>query len=465
MTNKKLDQLIDSWQDEIFAKLKNWIAIESVGTAPTGDNKPFGDNVRKSLDLFLSDAKAMGFDARDFDGYCGHAELKNGARTMGILGHLDIVPLGDGWTQDPLGGEIKGGKCYGRGTMDDKGPLLAALYALKAVKDLGIELSDSVRIIAGCDEETGMTDMQHYKSKVVPPDYGFSPDAEYPLINIEKGGLNLLLSAPNASDANDLKVVSMYAGERCNVVPGIATAVVEYADAYELDRQLQQIAAANEGFNLKAEQMDGALCKITATGASAHASLPEQGKNAAGMLLRALKTLGANKSISAFADKLGMSYDGSGIGIAISDELSGALTCNLGILRSDAQKIQITLDIRYPLAADEQKMCGQVAMALSDAGISLLRQGGHTPLHVPAENELVKGLLEVFHEQTGLEAKPIAIGGGTYSRTMPSMVAFGICFPGDPDTCHIADEYVYVDKYMTAIKIMAHAIVRLAGKK
>lgn len=464
MDLKRMDALIESWQGEIFEKMKSWIAIESIGTEPTGEGRPFGDNVRKSLDLFLKDASEMGFDTYDCDGYAGHAQYGGGDRTMGILAHLDIVPLGEGWTHDPLGAEIVDGKCFGRGVIDDKGPLLGAMYALRAVKESGIKLRDGVRIIAGCDEETGMSDMRYYASKLKMPDYGFSPDAEYPLINIEKGGLTLKLTAALAEDSAAIKVLGINAGERINVVPNSAVATVSGIDIETLKAALSDIAARHDKFELSCNQLDGGDIQITATGVGAHAAMPYLGVNAAGMLLVALGELGAPAPIAGLAKLIGEDSSGEALGIAISDELSGALTCNLGLLRFVGGAIEAYLDIRYPIAASEEKMCGQAAMAISEHGIALTRVGGRAPLHVPAESAVVSGLLEVYREQTGLDAYPIAIGGGTYSKMMPNTVAFGINFPGDDDTCHMPDEYVFVDKFMLSVKIMAHAIVRLAGE-
>ncbi|MDL2206318.1 Sapep family Mn(2+)-dependent dipeptidase, partial [Eubacteriales bacterium OttesenSCG-928-N13] len=340
MDLKKLDMLIDSWQQEIFDKLKTWIAIDSVSGERTAPNAPFGDGCRRALDLFLKDAAEMGFDTLDVDGYAGHAQFGQGEKTLGILAHLDIVPAGDGWTHDPFGGEIADGKCFGRGTIDDKGPLLGALYALKAVKQLGIPLKHGVRVIAGCDEETGMSDMRYYASKVQVPDYGFSPDAEFPLINIEKGGLNLNLHADHVDQSGaGIRVLSAEAGERINVVPGIATAVIECTDLAVLREKLTQICAAHEGFDLAA-QMDGeGKATITATGVGAHASMPHLGVNAAGMLLIALKELGAADAFCALADALGMEGNGASLGIQCADELSGELTCNLGLLRFDGEDL------------------------------------------------------------------------------------------------------------------------------
>lgn len=471
MDLKKMDQLIASWQDEIFERLRGWIAINSVTSAKSAEDAPFGAEMRRMLDQFLKDARELGFQVDDVDGYAGSAQMGQGEKTMGILAHLDVVPAGEGWTKDPFGGEIEDGKFYGRGAEDDKGPAMAALYAMRAVREAGIPLKHGVRLIVGCDEETGMQDMAYYARARKMPDYGFSPDAQYPLINIEKGGLALRLSKVTGGETGAfIPVYSLYAGIRQNVVPGAALAELGTAGMgfEEMARRVEQIQNAHPRFQLRLTDLGGGRAKLEATGVQGHAAMPHQGLNAAGMLLIALAELqaggGSREPIQALAQVLGIDYDGAGLGIKQADELSGALTCNLGILRYDGCQITAQLDIRYPLCADEVDMCGRAAMALSPWGIALTRTGGHVPLHVPADHEVVKGLLEVYHEQTGLPAYPIAIGGGTYSRTMPNTVAFGISFPGDTETCHMPDEYVDVEKFMLSVRIMAHAIVRLAGR-
>jgi len=470
MNYEKLDQLVESYREEILGKLKEWIAIPSVQAPRSAENAPFGPEVRRMLDLFLTDARAMGFDVKEFDGYCAHAQMGEGDKTMGILAHLDIVPAGDGWVHDPFGGEIEDGKFYGRGVTDDKGPMLGALFAMRVVREAGIPLRHRVRAIAGCDEETGMSDMRYYREHSDLPDYGFSPDAEYPLINIEKGGLNLVLSAEADGDAcARIPLYSMEAGVRCNVVPGVATAEVgtQAVPLAELRKKLAAVCAAHPGFTLAAEPAGEGRAKITATGVSAHASMPHLGANAAGMLLIALHELGAGgalgRAIEGLASVIGMTHDGAGLGIAISDEESGSLTSNLGILRYDGANLYAELDNRYPISANEETMLQSAATAMAPWGVKVTKLRSHAPLHVPADSEVVRGLLEVYHEATGLPAYPIAIGGGTYSRMMPNTVAFGIGFPGDQETCHMPDEHVEIDKFLLAVKIMARAIARLAG--
>ena len=471
MNYEKLDALVESYRDELIENIRKWIAIPSVQGEPAGENAPFGAEVRRMLDTALADGRRFGFEVRDIDGYAGDISYGAGEQIMGMLAHLDVVPLGDGWTHDPLGGEIADGRIYGRGTTDDKGPALCALYAMRAVKEAGLPLKDGVRLILGCDEETGMSDMRHYASKMKMPDYGFSPDAEFPVINIEKGGVNMRLSkVTGGEDGAAIPVYSLYAGERPNVVPAEATAVVGLAHTTlaELNEKLSAIEKAHDRFRLSAADAGEGRARITATGVNAHAAMPERGVNAAGMLLIALKELGAGgagsaPAIAMLADAVGMEYTGQSLGIACADELSGALTCNLGILRYDGNEISVHLDCRYPICGDEVAMLGSAVKAVAPAGLSVRLIGSHEPLYVPADHKIVKGLLKVYHEVTGLEAYTIAIGGGTYSRMMPNTVAFGVCFPGDMDLCHVADEYIDIEKMMLGVKIFAHAIAEIAG--
>ena len=472
MNYEKLDKIVESYRDELIANIQKWVSVPSVQGAPAGENAPFGAEARRMLDMALADAKAFGFEVRDIDGYAGDISYGAGPETMGMLCHLDVVPAGDGWTHDPWGGEIENGRLYARGATDDKGPALCALYALRAVKEAGIPLRDGVRLILGCDEETGMSDMRYYASKLEMPNYGFSPDAEFPVINIEKGGMNVLLSkVTGGEDGADIPVYSLYAGERPNVVPSEARAVIGLGGRrlQDLADRLADIEAAHEDFHLACDELSDNRAEIIATGVNAHGAMPHLGVNAAGMLLIALKELnaggGSREAIAMLADALGMETTGEKLGIACADELSGALTCNLGILRYDGNEISAHLDCRYPLCGDEATMLGHAVKAVAPAGMSVKLIGSHAPLHVPADHKVVKGLLKVYHEVTGLEAYTIAIGGGTYSRMMPNTVAFGVCFPGDMDVCHIADEYIDLTNLMLGVKIFAHAIVELAGER
>ena len=467
MDLRKLDDIVSSMKEEMIADLRAWLAVDTVKAEPAGEGAPFGENTKKMLELALETGRRYGFTTRNVDGYAGDISYGSGEQTLGMLCHLDVVPVGEGWTHDPWAGDIEDGRIIGRGAIDDKGPAICALYAMRAVKEAGIPLKDGVRLILGCDEETGMTDLRYYASKMKMPDYGFSPDAEFPVINIEKGGLSLTVSKYTGGETGGERAVyELYAGERQNVVPGKAWAILGVSDEAAFRADVEKTAAANE-WKLTVEPAGDGRLKLTAEGISAHASTPHLGVNAAGILLKALKELGAGTSskqaIAAMADKLGTEYTGEKIGIAQSDEESGALTCNLGILRYDGHQLECRLDIRYPLCADEKDMCGAVAMAFSADGIAVTRRGGHTPHHVPKEHKIVRGLLKVYADVTGRDAYAFAIGGGTYSRMMPNTVAFGPVFPGEPDPCHMPDEYIKIDTMVESTKVFAHAIAELAG--
>ncbi len=465
---EKLDARVMELKDELIRDIQAWVAVPSVQADPI-DGKPFGAENARMLDLALDTARRYGFETRNIDYYAGDISMGGGEQTMGMLAHLDIVPVGEGWTHDPFGGEIADGKIFGRGTIDDKGPALCALYAMRAVRDCGVELKDGVRLILGCDEETGMSDMRYYASKVKMPDYGFSPDAGFPVINIEKGGVNVELGYRGAGEADaQIPVYEIYAGERPNVVPAYARAVVGTGNI-SADALAEKVAehAKQVKQKLYVKDMGDGKAEISAEGVLSHGSLPEFGVNAASVLLIALKAIGAGGGIRPAVDMavscIGMEPDGKSLGIKCEDELSHNLSCNLGILRWDGEHFSATLDIRYPLCTNEVEILGNIAMKVCPFGASLRRIGGHTPHHIPAEHKIVRGLMQVYNEVTGEQARPLAIGGGTYSRMMPNTVAFGVVFPDEEDCCHIADEYICIESMLRATKIYARAIAELAS--
>ena len=222
--DQKVSQLIDSYREAYTEMLQRWVRIPSVKDAAK-EGAPFGREVRRMLDTAMADAKALGFDVRDFDGYACDVTLGGAEEKIAVLGHLDVVPVGDGWTKPPFEALIENGRIYGRGTNDDKGPALASLFAMKAIKEAGVPLKKSIRLILGCDEESDWQDMAYYGAHERIPDVGFSPDASFPLINTEKGMLVLELSAPAAQTG--LKILEFATGDRINVIPGECKALVE----------------------------------------------------------------------------------------------------------------------------------------------------------------------------------------------------------------------------------------------
>ncbi len=457
MDYTKLDQTVESLREPLIKTLQKWIRIESVKGEPA-PHAPFGQDVRKMLDAALADCRELGFEVRDIDGYAGDAQMGQGEDVLGILAHLDIVPAGDGWKTDPFGGDLIGGRIYGRGTNDDKGPAVAALYAMKAVQLAGIPLKKRVRLILGCDEESGMEDMKYYEKHADMPRMGFSPDACFPVINTEKGLYHLKLRGPAARDG--LKVKRIEAGQRPNVIPGLAEAYV--AGDAETVRKVTSFSQT-AGYPVTAECCEDGQVKITAQGVAGHAAMPEMAKNAIGRLLKTLEYLGVQGPLLRLAQAIGLEYDGTSLNIAVSDKLSGALTLNLGILHADEEGVEATIDIRYPVMASPEAILTAISSAVHPAGFTVSESAFKQPHHVPESSALVQSLLDAYHEVTGLPREAIAIGGGTYARCLKEGVAFGSLFPDEEELAHQAGEYMNIDSLMKNVQIFARAIVKLAG--
>ena len=453
----KLNAIIESMHDEMIDTLQKWIRVPSVkGEAAPG--APFGKEVRSMLDMALADCEQMGFKTQNFDGYIAHADLGEGSNedALAILAHLDVVPEGDGWKYPPYGAVIENGRMYGRGTSDDKGPAVAALYAMKAVKDAGITLRRKVRLILGCDEESGWEDIAHYNKVATMPRMGFSPDASYPIINIEKGICRLELHGVLSNEG--LQVIAFNNGERPNVIPGRASALVA-GDA----ATVAQAEAAAKKLDIPSEvQLTDKGVSITVTGISGHAAYPETARNANGEMLLLLRELGVQGDLRLLADKIGLDYRGEGLEISVSDGISGYLTCNLGIIRADEGGVYATLDIRYPVMTNPDMIIKNVSASLPGMRVEAMEV--KEPHHVPAGSELVQKLLDAYHEVTGYERKCLYTGGGTYARSLQEGVAFGASFPQDEDLAHQANEYADIEGLYKNIKIFALAIVKLAGK-
>jgi len=452
-----IHRIIDSLQTDMTETLKRWITIPSVKVAPIG-NAPYGAEVDRALKTALTDAQKLGFSTRDIEGHAGDVRMGPlGADPLGILAHLDIVPAGDGWQMDPFGAIQEGDRIYGRGTSDNKGPAVAALYAMYAVKQAGIPLRREVRLILGCDEESGMEDMAYYEKHYGLPQTGFSPDATFPVINTEKGLMRIELKGDAAKDG--LYVKDIHAGERFNVVPGSASALIA-ADAV-LCKKIHSLASEMH-LQIQAEPETEDTIRITSTGLAGHAAYPEVTRNAIGQLLLILRALGVTGPLKTLADCVGMEYNGLNLGIRCLDETSGALTCNLGILRYNDSGLYATLDIRYPLLASADRILSTIAASIG-SHIIISQAEQKEPHHVAPNSQLVTALLDAYHEETGRKRECLAIGGGTYARCIKEGVAFGSAFPEDEELAHQAGEYITISCLMQNVRIFANAIIKLAA--
>ena len=394
---------------------------------------PFGQPVKDCLDYTLEKAAGLGLNTKDLDGYCGLIDAGEGEEMLGILAHLDVVPEGTGWDHDPYGAEIIDGKIYGRGAMDDKGPAYASIFALKAVLESGIPFKRAVRIILGCNEETNMGCITHYKNVERIPDLSFSPDGEYPLTNSEKSILHCTYKASFPSQ------IEMTVGEAANVVPGEASCTIT----------------------------DGGLqVAIKQIGKIAHASLPWEGENALQKLFLELKDEYLESmdriAVDTLCNAFKMEYYGESLGLDKADE-SGRLTLNVGMMRWDHNGFELTLDLRCPVSLPECYIKERIEIALAPIGGKLISWKYKPGYSIPDDSEIVSKLLKVYKDRTGqLDAKPKRIGGGTYSRELPNAVSFGPEGYMCEASCHVANEFMGIDQLVMNAKMIADAIIALA---
>ncbi|QVL35806.1 Sapep family Mn(2+)-dependent dipeptidase [Aminirod propionatiphilus] len=455
---------LQSLQEDLLAEIGRSVAIASVQEAEE-EGAPFGRPVRQALDHALDLSRRLGFRAVNVGDMAGYAEYGEGPEMVAVLGHLDVVPAGEGWTRDPFGMTREGNRFYGRGVLDNKGPILTALFALKAVVEAGWPLRRRVRILFGCNEESGCRCMERYVRTEELPVAGFTPDGAYPIINAEKGMINAFCEAPFGGDG-PLSVVSLKGGTAPNIVPSRAEALL-CGGAALLDEVLDVVRRwkGPEGSSVEALSREEGLL-LVAKGLPAHGSMPEKGVNAIACLfdlLGGLPLSGEQESlVEAFNALIGRETDGASLGLALSDALSGALTVNVGTALAGGGKIAFVLNIRFPVTFAAPDVVASLGKGLSKGGIALASEFHHDPLYVSPQSELIGKLQKVYLEITHREPTLLAIGGGTYAKSMPNVVAFGPVFPGQEFKVHEADEYWTVDDMMVNARIMAHAIIELA---
>lgn len=453
-------------KDELIQELQHLISIESVlDEAAATDAYPFGPKPAEALHFLLEKGQHYGMTVKNVDHVAGHIEMGQGEELIGILGHVDVVPAGDGWSVPPFEGRVVGNKLIGRGAIDDKGPTMAAWMGMKLVKDSGIELSRRVRLIIGTDEESGFRCVKRYFETEEMPTLGFAPDADFPIIYAEKGIAGLMLSQAASAESTDL--IWFQSGARTNMVPDEANAYIQ--------RPLSDIEPAFiaflEQYQLKGRAQDvNGNTSLIVQGKSAHAMEPDHGVNAAIQLTRFLATQSLGGQGEAFVqlvvdsfekDSRGKTFDG-----AFRDDMSGDTTYNAGILRFTKEDgFEIEISMRYSVSCPFDQLIESIRQHFDHRQVHVHVKSNSTPHYVEESDELIQTLSKVYERQTGDKAELLAIGGGTYARVLKKGVAFGMLFPGEPDVAHQADEFVDVENLLKATAIYADAIAELAGKK
>lgn len=465
MYKKEIEAFIDAHRHQMLDDISLLCRINSEKSSYQ-EGKPFGDGASRALAVALSRAEQYGFSIHNYDNYVGTADLNDGEKQLDILAHLDVVPAGEGWTvTGPFEPLEKDGKIYGRGTADDKGPAVAALYAMRAVKELGIPLTKNVRLILGTDEECGSSDIRHYYDVEEEAPMTFSPDGAFPVVNIEKGALAGHFTGSFEPSSALPRVISLHAGTKVNVVPGKAFAVFEGLDD-DLVRQIGAQVEKETGVSFEIQGMNQTL-EITAIGEGAHASTPQEGKNALTALLLLIKKLPfadcAQIKALHVLEELFPWNDTSGLalGIAMEDELSGDLTLAFDLLEVTADSLDGMFDSRCPLCANEGNVLEPVKKKLAENGLTLDNDSMRPAHHVDGNSDFVKTLLNAYELYTGRKGSCVAMGGGTYVHDLKNGVAFGASMPETDNRMHGADEFAVIDELLTSAKIFAQVIVDL----
>ena len=458
----RISRWVEEHRDAYIRDVSRLVAIRSVsGEAEPG--KPFGPGPAAALEEAMKICREQGFRVTNHDGYVMTADLCAEESALDILAHLDVVGEGEGWDTDPYTATEKDGCLYGRGTDDDKGPAVAAIYAMACVAEQ-FPLKKNVRLILGTDEESGSRDIRHYYAANKPAPNTFSPDANFPVYNTEKGGLAARFTKSWTQQDALPRVSELEGGYRINVLPADAKATVLGLDAREVEQICGPLA---EQLNVRLQivrKEDGA--EIRVKGTAAHASTPEQGVNGITALIRLLLALPLAEHPSREALRhLGALMPhgdsaGRALGIAMEDEISGQLTLAFSLLKMGETGIEGSFDSRVPICATEENCRLKAKAAFEERGFSfegILRP----PHHTSEDSPFIRSMLQRYSEFTGRKGECLSMGGGTYVHDIPGGVAFGAAMPDFESNLHGANERMRIEDMLAAIKIFAAVICDL----
>lgn len=446
-TDETIKKELESMQDDLINSIKELVRIPSVIDEDSKEY-PFGENIHRALKKALEICEGLGFKTYcDPEGYYGYAEIGQGEEIVGILGHLDVVPPGalDVWKHNPFNPTVEDGKLYGRGTQDDKGPTITALYAAKALMNLGVEFNKRVRFIFGTDEENLWRDMKKYMEKEEKPTIGFTPDSAFPLTYAEKGLLQVILEGQNDSS------LVLEGGNAFNSVPDN---IVYTGDKQEeLKDELSRL-----GYEYEIIETG-----VKVIGKSAHAASAEKGANAICRLAVALRNIGiTSKAIEFAANEISEDAFATKIFDICEDEASGKLKFNVGKI-SIKEKETLSIDIRIPVTVHKSEIVDKLSRAAGKYGLTCKEYDWLKSIYIPKDHFLIQSLMEVYQEVTkDMTSKPMSSGGATYARALDNCVAFGAILPGAAKTEHQPNEHIVLQDIFISLEIYAKAIYKLS---
>ena len=447
-----VNERVLAYKNEMIETLTKLVSYNSV--LDTSDSAyPFGKANADCLNAALEICAANGMKTVNLDNYIGYGELGEGDQLIGVIGHLDIVPAGEGWDTDPFVLTEKDGKLYGRGSSDDKGCVVAALYALKILQDMNVPMNKRIRLILGSNEETGSKCLAYYVKKEGHVDYGFTPDANFPGTFGEKGMVAATFSAPST------KILEISGGAASNVVCNHVSVKLAKnccrMDAVEAVLKSNEIKYTLDSY----EEYD----ELHVYGVAAHASTPEFGINAISHLMNALYEAEINDDfVTAYHDMIGLSYNGDGCDVHLSDDY-GELTLNVGVIYKKDGNVTATIDIRFPVTLNASLVSVPMTEAFAKSTAELNIHGTHEPLFLPLDSDLVRALVSAYQTVTGdTETQPMTMGGGTYAKGINNTIAFGGGFP-NAENCHMhdANEFIVIEDLLKQTEVYVQAILNI----
>lgn len=463
MEQKVIEEYFEAHCGEMIRDISTLIRIPSEKGEPK-ENMPFGENPAKALAAAEQIARNMGFSVKNYDNFVASIDLNDLPRQLDILAHLDVVPAGNGWSvTQPFEPLVKDGKLYGRGSADDKGPAIAALYAMKAVRDLGVPLKKNVRLVFGTDEECGSADITHYYELEKEAPMTFSPDAAFPVINIEKGRYSIWVKAAWKESTEMPRILSVHGGVKSNVVPDTAEATVEGFSIPEFSEYTEK-ASAKTGVQFILREDNGKII-VEAHGVCAHASMPGDGNNAITGLIDLLagipfaKSEGFEKLCSVNKLFPHGDWQGRASGVAMADEISGLLTMSLNLFEYSLTGLKGFFDGRIPICATNENLKDIFCAKAKSLGLTP-DDDGISPAHnVPKDTPFIQTLLKCYEQYSNRKGECFAIGGGTYTHRLKNGVAFGCSMPETDNHMHGADEYAVINELMLGAKIFTQVII------
>ena len=429
---------------------KDLAALVACPSVYSNDMKPFGSANHDVLDRALAQMEEKGLKTENLDYYCGYGETGQGDKLIGILAHLDVVPAGDGWDGDPFVMPEKDGFLFGRGVSDDKGAAVASMYALKYLIAENYPFRKRVRLILGCNEETGSACIAHYVEKKGHVDYGFTPDGGFPGIYAEKGMVGAMIVARNS------KIIAIKGGDVSNAVCKRIEAAVPKG-SFDVEKFKNYEMSHNITFEISE---DGDNTVLVVHGKAAHASTPDEGINAFHYLMEGLYAADFNDSFTDwFHEHFALTLHGELLGFEkLKDEISDT-SINLGVISGNEEEIHVTLDMRFPVRTNATEVCKLLEVNDEDNRIVI----GHTvePLFFDQKTPFIQALKKAYVDLTGDDSPMEAIGGGTYAKAIHNCIAWGSEFPGESNNIHGANERLNIENWKRQVELYVQAIRNL----